>query len=432
MARNDNANAAAESELDHTHEQGVRSWVPGADDPATDFAVQNLPFGVYRPKGTEVPRRGCVAIGDYALDLDAVDAATGPTLNELAAVGPGTWRDLRHALFALLTDPGKASQSEKFLHLLSDIELGCPMQVPNFTDFYTSYYHAFNAGSLFRPDAPLSANFKWLPIAYHGRASSVVASGTEIVRPRGLRVVPGNDAPEYGASLWLDYEVELGLVVGPGNAMSQPIPMGAAEAHIFGLTLLNDWSARDIQAFEYDPLGPFLSKNFATTVSPWIITLDALAPFRAPAFERFAGDPECPGHLTSEHNTHAGHMDINVEAWLTPAGSDEGSRLSRASYATSYWTPAQLVAHHTSAGCPLATGDLLGTGTISGPEPDQAGALLELSSAGRQPLEVRPGVQRAFLEDHDTITLRGYCQRDGFRRIGFGEARGTVLPALST
>ena len=316
----------------------------------------------------------------------------------------------------------------KFLSRLSDVELGCPIECPNYTDFYTSYYHAFNAGSLFRPDAPLTANFKWLPIAYHGRASSIVVSGTDIVRPQGLRVLPGKETPEFGPSVWLDYEVELGLIIGPGNPMSTSIPMDTAEDHIFGVVLLNDWSARDIQAFEYDPLGPFLAKSFATTISPWIVTLDALAPFRMPAFKRFEGDPECPAHLSSKANTKHGHLGIDVEAWLQPGNAERPHQISRASYASSYWTPAQLIAHHTSAGCPLIPGDILGTGTISGPSLEQAGALLELSRAGQSPIEIAPGVHRAFLEDDDTVTLKGSCQNSGYRNIGFGAAGARVLP----
>lgn len=414
-------------ELDHTHNSSAVSWVPGANDVTADFPVQNLPFGVYRRKYSTDAWRGCIAIGDYALDLAAVEAETGPTLNKLAAAGRETWRTLRYRLFDVLTDSKQAGPLDKYLHLLVDIEMGCPIDCPNYTDFFTSYYHAFNAGSLFRPDAPVTPNFKWLPIAYHARASSVVASGTDIVRPKGLRILPGNETPEYGPSIWLDYEVELGLVVGPGNSMASPISMDAAEEHIFGVVLLNDWSARDIQAFEYDPLGPFISKSFATTISPWIVTLDALAPFRLPAFERFEGDPQCPPHLVSTRNTELGHMDIEVEAWIHARGANAAHRLSKSNYATSYWTPAQLVTHHTSGGCPLVPGDLLGTGTISGPNPEEAGALLELSRAAQSPIAIEPGVERTFLEDGDAVTLKGRCSRDGFRSIGFNTAEGKIL-----
>lgn len=416
-------------QLDHTHDQNAVSWVPGANEPDAEFPVQNLPFGVYRKKGTSNAFRGCVAIGDYVLDLAAVQAETGPTLNALASAGRETWRELRHRLFDGLTDSTQAGQLDEYLVLRENVELGCPVESPNYTDFFTSYYHAYNAGKLFRPDAPLSPNFKWLPIAYHGRASSIVVSGTDIARPQGLRLLPGQAGPEYGPSVWLDYELELGLVVGPGNSMGSTISMNDAEDHIFGVVMLNDWSARDIQAFEYEPLGPFLSKSFATTISPWIVTLDALAPFRSPAFDRFEGDPECPPHLDSDWNNKHGHLDINVEAWIHARGSKAKHRLSQSSYTTSYWTPAQLVAHHSSGGCPLVPGDLLGTGTISGPSPEEAGALLELSRAAQTPITIEPGIERTFLEDGDTITLSGQCKRDGFRSIAFGVAEGKVLPA---
>jgi len=424
MARNDMA-------LDHTHDVSARSWVAGAADPGAAFPVQNLPFGVYRQAGSTDAFRSCAAIGNSIIDLAAVNADYGPNLNELAAAGRDTWRTLRHDLFALLTDEGRKSQAASYLHDQSAVEMGMPVACPNFTDFYTSYFHAFNAGSIFRPDAPMTPNFKWLPIAYHGRASSVVVSGQEVRRPRGQRIVPGDDSPTYGPCLWLDHEVELGLVMGPGNAMGDAVSVDEAESHMFGVVLLNDWSARDIQAFEYDPLGPFLAKSFATTISPWIVTMDALAPFRSPAFTRFAGDPDCPAHLDSEANRAQGHLDIQVEAYLQGADSEERSRLSRTSYTTSYWTPAQLVAHHTSAGCPLVPGDILGTGTISGPTPEEAGTMLELSRAAQKPITLSAGGTRTFIEDGDCITLAGKCQREGFTSIGFGEASGRVLPVRS-
>ena len=418
-------------ELDHTHDPRTSSWAPGADELGTDFPVQNLPFGVYRKAGSDDAFRGCTAIGDSVLDLAAVDAETGPVLNDLAAAGPATRKALRLQLFELLTNENKVSNTSRYLTPRSAVELGCPVDCPNYTDFYTSYYHAFNAGSLFRPDAPMTPNFKWLPIAYHGRASSIVVSGTQVRRPHGQRVLPGNDEPTFGPSVWLDYEVELGLVIGQGNEMGTRIPMNHAEDHIFGVVLLNDWSARDIQAFEYDPLGPFLGKSFGTTISPWIVTMEALAPYRLPAFERFEGDPACPPHLDSERNQRSGHIDIQVEAWIKPEGSTEDHQLSQSTYATSYWTPAQLIAHHTSGGCPLEPGDILGTGTISGPEPHEAGALLELTRAAQKKLELAPGVSRTFIEDGDTIALRGSCTGDDTRRIGFGEATGTVSRAES-
>ena len=416
--------------LDETHDVSARSWVASANDPLTDFSVQNLPFGVYRRIDSAEGFRGCVAIGNCVLDLAAVDAATGPELNDIAAAGPASWKSLRQQLFRFLTDDANQDKGARFLTPMADVEMGCPVDCPDYTDFYTSYYHAYNAGRLFRPDSPMTANFKWLPIAYHGRSSSIVVSGTDIRRPCGQRVLPGKTDPEYGPSVWLDYEVELGLVMGQGNSMGARVSMQEAEDQIFGIVLLNDWSARDVQAFEYDPLGPFLGKNFATTISPWIVTTEALAPFRCPAFKRFEGDPECPPHLDSGWNRALGHFDITVEAWIQPCGANEEHRLSQSNYSSSYWTPAQLIAHHTSGGCPLRAGDILGTGTISGPTPGEAGALLELTKAAQAPVQLSPGMQRTFIEDGDTVRLRGYCSSATHRRIGFGEASGQVLAAL--
>ena len=423
MEKNKSTNHAA---LDETHDVTAQSWVPGANDSTTEFPVQNLPFGVYRKAGSNDAFRGCTAIGSSILDLAACDAEFGPVLNGLASAGSTTWTSLRKDLFALLTDESKASEVKKFLIPMREVELGCPVDCPDYTDFFTSYYHAYNAGKLFRPDAPITPNFKWLPIAYHGRASSIVVSGTDVIRPSGQRILPGNDEPTFGPSVWLDYEVELGLVMGRANEMGKQITMDDAEDHILGVVLLNDWSARDIQAFEYDPLGPFLGKSFATTISPWIITMQALAPFRQPAFKRFEGDPKCPPHLDSEHNQRAGHIDIQVEAWMKPKGSEQDYRVSQSTYASSYWTPAQLVAHHTSGGCPLRPGDILGTGTISGEAPEEAGALLELTRAAQKPLELAPGVSRTFIEDGDVVTLRGSCSSAGAKKIGFGEASGQL------
>jgi fumarylacetoacetase len=424
--------ARSDALLDHSHDPEAKSWIATANEAGNPFPVQNLPFGVYRKIGSADAFRACSAIGNSVIDLAAVDADYGPNLNGLAGEGHATWRSLRHKIFALLTDESKQSKTSRYLHDQSEVELGLPIQCPNFTDFYTSYFHAFNAGSIFRPDAPMTPNFKWLPIAYHGRASSVMVSGSEIRRPRGQRIVPGDSSPTYGPSLWLDYEVELGLVMGPGNRMGETISVDDAESHIFGVVLLNDWSARDIQAFEYDPLGPFLAKSFATTISPWIVTMDALAPFRSPAFTRFAGDPDCPPHLDSSRNQANGHLDIQLEAYLNEPDSAKRTRLSRTSYNTSYWTPAQLVAHHTSAGCPLVPGDILGTGTISGPTPEEAGTMLELSQAAQNPIILASGNTRTFLEDGDSVSLSGACSRPGFASIGFGEASGRILPAQTS
>ncbi|MEP3484477.1 MAG: fumarylacetoacetase [Sneathiella sp.] len=415
-------------ELNETHDAQLTSWVEGENDPNTDFPIQNLPFGVYRKRGTGEWRSG-VAIGNFVFDLAGINATSTGDLNWLAAAGPSTWHSLRKELSAALSDKGMAGILSRFLTPLSDIELSLPVQSRDYTDFYTSYDHAYNTITLFRPDKPVPTNFKWMPIAYHGRASSIIPSGSRIPRPIGQRLIPGSLTPVYEASAFLDYEVELGVIIGPGNTAGDPISIETCEGHIFGLVLLNDWSARDIQGWESDPLGPFLSKNFATTISPWIITLEALAPFRHPAVTRPSGDPKCPNHLTSERNDLKGHFDIQIEAWLETNRSETPYQLSKTSYKHSYWTPAQMVTHHTSNGCPLNPGDLLGTGTISGPTPTERGCLLERAYAKKQPVQLPGGEQRVSLEDEDTLTLKAHCEKSGARRIGFGQATGTITPA---
>lgn len=418
------------ADLDETHDMHLTSWVIGANLESADFPIQNLPFGMYRRRGDGGPMRACTAIGDRVLDLAAVDAACEHSLNALAQEGRSRWRDLRLRLSRLLSDEAQRGRAERFLVALADVELGLPVQPANYTDFFTSYYHAYNAGKLFRPDAPLTPNFKWMPIAYHGSASSIVASGTDVRRPCGQLFPAGATEPVFAATQFLDFETELGVVLGPGTCLGETVSMATAEDHIFGLVLLNDWSARDVQAWEYQPLGPFLAKSFATTVSPWIVTLEALAPFRAPAFARFAGDPTPLPHLQSIANEAAGHLDIDVEARLAPAGGVE-EHLSGANYASSYWTPAQLVVHQASNGCPLVAGDILGTGTISGAEAHEAGSLLELGKMGSSPVCLQQGEQRVALQDGDALTLTASCSREGFRRIGFGRAEGAILPALT-
>ena len=417
--------------VDETHDPQLRSWVESANEPDSDFPIQNLPFGVYRSRAAGSEWRGGVAIGDQVFDLAAVDAQTGPTLNPLAAAGRSTWRDLRQRLSHALSDRGQSAKLERYLTSLSDVELGLPVAVGDYTDFYSSYFHAYHAGQLFRPDDPLTPNFKWIPIGYHARSSSIVPSGTSVHRPSGQQAPEDDGPPAFGPSKALDYEVELGLVVGPGNARGNPIPIDRAEDHLFGVVLLNDWSARDVQAWEYQPLGPFLSKSFATTLSPWVVTLEALAPFRAPAFARPQGDPEPLPYLADAQNERQGHFDIQVEAWIRTAGAARPHRLSHTSYATNYWTAAQLLTHHTSNGCPLEPGDLLGTGTVSGPNPEEAGTLLELSKAGASPVMLPDGAKRGFLEDGDELVLRARCSADGHRGIGFGEARGTVTATVA-
>jgi len=415
-------------EIDHTHDSALSSWVESANDAGTDFPIQNLPFGMYRKRGASGPMRGCTAIGDQILDLAAVDAGCGGDLNALAAAGHGEWKRLRHALSKALSATGERDRIEPYLIPLDQVELGLPVTPRDYSDFFTSYFHAYNAGKLFRPDDPLTPNFKWMPIAYHGRASSIVVSGTDVHRPWGQVFTAGASAPEFAPSRFVDFETELGIVIGPGNDMGEAIGIDRAEDHIFGIVLLNDWSARDIQGWEYQPIGPFLAKSFATTISPWIVTMEALAPYRSPAFQRFEGDPAPLPHLASAANERDGHIEINVEAWIEPEGGHI-ERLSGANYASSYWNPAQLVVHQVSNGCPLAAGDILGTGTISGPEPSEAGALLELGKMGATPVTLADGSQRIALHDGDRLALRGRCMRDGWCSIGFGEASGTVLPA---
>jgi fumarylacetoacetase len=329
---------------------------------------------------------------------------------------------LRRRLSELLANysPG----ADRSILPLSEVELLLPCDIPDYTDFFASIDHASNVGSLFRPDKPLSPNYKWIPIAYHGRASSIVLSGTAVHRPRGQIVVNPDGPPIYAPSRMLDYELELGAFLGPGNAMGQPIPATNAEDHLFGLCLLNDWSARDIQSWEYQPLGPFLAKNFATSISPWIVTLDALEPFRVPAPPRPSADPQPLAYLQTPAN---GAFRITLEVWLRSAKMPAPMRLSQSDFASLYWTIGQMIAHHTSNGCPLRPGDLIGSGTVSGPEKQNQGCLLEITRRGADPLQLPSGETRSFLEDGDEVILKGWCAASGFRRIGLGECRGRIL-----
>ncbi|MFO1336835.1 MAG: fumarylacetoacetase [Burkholderiaceae bacterium] len=423
---------------DDTLAPGLQSWVESANDPAGDFPVQNLPFGRFRTAPGADWRIG-VAIGDQVLDLCAAGLADTADMNRLMQQPPSARRALRHALSEGLRrgSPLQAAWKEA-LWRQSAVELGLPCAIGDYTDFYTSIHHATTVGRQFRPDNPLLPNYKWVPIGYHGRASSIGASGQSFPRPWGQTrpaSADENGPPNFGPCRRLDYELELGIFVASPNAAGEPVTMAEAESHVFGLTLFNDWSARDIQGWEYQPLGPFLSKNFASTVSPWMVTLDALAPFRRP-FTRPAGDPAPLPYLDSAANRDGGAIDIQLEVWLQTAAMREagsaGERISSANYADAYWTLAQLVAHHTVNGCNLQAGDLLGTGTLSGPSPAQGGSLLELSAGGKRPLTLANGEQRSFLEDGDTVVLKAFCERAGARRIGFGECRGTVLPARAS
>ncbi|MDT7517402.1 fumarylacetoacetase [Rhodoferax sp. TBRC 17660] len=416
--------------LDATHAPDTQSWVESANAPGTDFPIQNLPFGRFRHNELEPWQIG-VAIGDRVLDLHATGLIDHNDMHRLMAAPVAQRRALRLAIWEGLRE-GSALQKVWADALLrqTEVELGLPCEVGDYTDFYTGIHHATTVGKLFRPDNPLLPNYKWVPIGYHGRASSIGASGQQFHRPMGQTLKPGATVPDFGPSARIDYELELGVWVGMGNALGAPVSIADAEEHVFGLTLLNDWSARDVQAWEYQPLGPFLAKNFATTVSPWLVTMEALAPFRAP-FVRDAADPQPLPYLDGEANRAQGALDVQLEVWLqTPAmraAGDAGVRLSQSNMRDAYWTLAQLVAHHTVNGCNLRAGDLLGTGTLSGPAPEQGGSLLELTQGGKQPITLPNGEVRTFLQDGDTIILRGACEAAGARRIGFGDCRGTLL-----
>ncbi|MEK6612565.1 MAG: fumarylacetoacetase [Gemmatimonadota bacterium] len=439
--------------LDETHDPALISWVEGASAPDTDFPLTNLPFGIFRHDFEERPRVG-IAIGDRVLDCLAAthaglfggldpavrDALTSWTLNPLMTLGRADARAVRRVVHRLLradTPEGEHAQgiARDILAAVESIGMRVPAEIGDYTDFYASVFHASNVGSMFRPDNPLLPNYKWMPIGYHGRASSIVASGTPVRRPRGQTVGSPAGPPTMTVSARMDYELEIGAYIARGNRMGDSIPLAQAEDHLFGLCLVNDWSARDLQQWEYQPLGPFLAKNFATTVSPWVVTLDALEPFRTPAFARPEGDPAPLPYLDLAGDRERGGFGIALEVWLrTAAMRDAGQpaeRLSRGSFGSMYWTLAQMLTHHASNGCNLRPGDLLASGTVSGPEPDARGCLLELAWRGEKPVTLSTGETRAFLHDGDEVLLRGSCERDGFRRIGFGECRGELLSVLA-
>ena len=434
--------------LGATHDPKIRSWLPSANLTGCDFPIQNLPFGVFRRAHCAEAFRGGVAIGDQIIDLaalaaanlftgdaaDAVRAGSLSSLNSLMQLGPQHWGALRHALFGSLAQGSALEDTLKTcLVPQGEATFSLPAQIGDYTDFYISIHHATAIGRQFRPDNPLLPNYKWIPIGYHGRSSSIGVSGQGFPRPRGQR--PGSAGnPTVGPSTRLDYELEMGIFIGTGNSLGTPIPLTDAENHIFGLCLLNDWSARDLQGWEYQPLGPFLAKNFATTISPWVVTLQALAPFRVP-FNRPEADPQPLPYLDSQRNRDAGAIDIQLEALMQTAAMQDRNeppqRLSETSFRHAYWTISQLVAHHTVNGCNLRPGDLFGSGTQSGPTPAEAGSLTELSQGGSRSLQIGKDEQRTFLEDGDTVIFHGWCERPGAVTIGFGELRGRVLPALN-
>jgi fumarylacetoacetase len=433
--------------VNDTHDPARRSWVDSAQG-HPDFPIQNLPFGVFR-RSSSGPASVGMAIGDQILDLTAVSRFSGAaaeaaqacgtgSLNALMALGPEYWSALRREASALLSVDSSAYRSdrklgERILAPMAECELLLPAHVGDYTDFYASVHHATNVGSMFRPDNPLLPNYKWVPIGYHGRSSSIVLSSTPVRRPRGQLKDQAAETPQFAPSRSLDYEMEIGCFIGPGNRLGEAVPLEEAEQHLFGLCLVNDWSARDMQTWEYQPLGPFLAKNFATTIAPWVVTMEALEPFRTHAYSRPAGDPAPLPYLDSASNRERGGVDVVVEVFIRTARMRNAGvaeqRVSRSRMADLYWTVAQMFAHHTSNGCNLRPGDLFATGTISGPAKDARGCLLELTWRGAEPLTLPGGETRKFLEDGDEVIMRGYCERPGAPRIGFGECRGVIVGA---
>ncbi len=434
----------AHLQLDETHSLALKSWVESSAH-GGDFPLQNLPLGVFRV-GTGRPRIG-TAIGQSVLDLERTvsvgvlggldpavhEALCASTLNPLFGLGRGALRSVRRAIHSLLRADSMLSRPpEECLIPQNEVELLLPVSIGDYTDFYASIHHASNVGSMFRPEQPLLPNYKWVPIGYHGRASSIVPSGTGVRRPVGQLKKDSSPAPSFGPTAALDFEAEVGMWVGKGNALGEPVPIAEAEEHFAGFCLVNDWSARDVQRWEYQPLGPFLSKSFATSLSPWVVTLDALEPFRVPAAARPSGDP-APLPYLADANAERGGLDLALEVWLTSAQMREQGRaplrLSYAHFAQLYWTPAQLLTHHASNGCNLRPGDLLASGTVSGPEQANRGCLLELTWGGKEPVRLPSGEIRSFLLDGDEVVLKARCHREGFATIGFGECRGVIAPA---
>ena len=433
-------------EINETHDPNLKSWIESANSPDTDFPIQNLPFCIFESE--EMWNVG-VPIGDQILGITAcfqrglfenteADAESrridGADLSDLMYHGASKLRRRISEFLRDDIDEETRQKVEQCLIPVSKVEFEMPVrQIGDYTDFYCSIFHATNVGAMFRPDNPLLPNYKYIPIGYHGRASSIVISGTDVKRPKGQNRADQDAPPVFTPCKNLDYEMEVGFFVGKGNNLGEPIPIENAEEHIFGLCLVNDWSARDVQAWEYQPLGPFLAKNFATTVSPFVVTMEALAPFRVPAFERDADDPQPLDYLNGEQNQKSGGFDIKLEVYLQTekmrAENIEPFLLSRSNMKDLYWTIGQMLTHHASNGCNLQTGDLMATGTVSGREKNERGCLLELTWRGKEPIEFPNGEQRRFLEDGDEIIMKGFCEREGFRRIGFGECRGKILPA---
>lgn len=428
-------------EINETHDPNLKSWVESANDPNTDFPIQNLPECRFSDYPDSV---GAIAIGDQLLAINPTTAGViGLDLyfaKNNRDLPPGDYKmstsEFRSKVSAALSTTASDETREILswhLHPQSYAEFLPTFEIGDYTDFYCSIYHATNVGSMFRPDNPLLPNYKYVPIGYHGRASSIVVSGTDIKRPHGQNRSDADAPPVFIPAKNLDYEMELGFFVGMGNEMGKPIDIANAEEHIFGVCLVNDWSARDIQAWEYQPLGPFLAKNFATTISPYVVTMEALAPFRTPAFERPEGDPQPLDYLNNDQNQKYGGLDIKLEVYIQTekmrAENIEPHLLSRSNTKDLYWNIGQMLTHHASNGCNLQTGDLIASGTVSGKEKSERGCMLELTWRGTEPIDLPSGEQRRFLEDGDEVIMKGYCEREGFRRIGLGECRGRILPA---
>jgi fumarylacetoacetase len=433
--------------LNETHDPQLTSWVESANQSGCDFPIQNLPFAVFRKIGSNDAFRGGVAIGEQILDLaaaknsgvftgmalQALEACSESELNTFMGMGKSVWSALRLALSKALAD--NSPSQDKLANCLvaqADAEYALPCNIGDYTDFYTSIHHATSVGKKFRPDNPLLPNYKWVPIGYHGRSSSIEVSGSDFKRPKGQTKAPTATEPSFGPCKRLDYELEIGIFIGNGNPLGEPITIDNAEDHVFGICIFNDWSARDIQGWEYQPLGPFLSKNFASTISPWIVTTEALAPYKA-QWTREEADPQPMPYLESTENRASGSFDINLQVLLeteTMRGADQPpTPLSQSNFKDSYWTVAQMVAHHTVNGCNLRSGDMFGSGTQSGPNPEEAGSMLELSNAGTEPVILPNGESRAFLEDGDNVIMTGWCEKAGAARIGFGLVEAKILPA---
>jgi len=437
-------------ELNETHQPELRSWVESANVTDSDFPIQNLPFAIFKRRGTGEKFRAGVAIGEHIVDLRAAhkagvfSIALTPVLktlyksklNKFMSLGKDAWSELRLELSrALRTDSPSQAQLENCLVAQSQAEFKVPARIGDYTDFYSSINHAKNVGKLFRPDDPLLPNYQWIPIGYHGRSSSIEVSGHGFHRPHGQLKAPNAESPVLAPCKRLDYELEVGIYIGKGNALGHSVSIDQAEDHVFGLCMFNDWSARDIQGWEYQPLGPFLSKSFASTVSPWIVTMEAIAPYRE-AWSRPNDHPQPLPYLESHDNRNSGAVDMHLEVLLQTAkmkaDGHAAERVALSNFNQSYWTIAQMVTHHSVNGCNLKPGDFLGSGTQSGTTTDSVGALLEATTGGKNPITLSNGEQRTFLEDGDSVTLVGWCDSETAPRIGFGSAEATVLPALTT